>query len=223
MPSASASAAVAICTPASNWLTIFTVLPMPDRVAQAPDLAGDRVQHRLRGLGEGGLGPRPHYGHRAFAMRARPRRRTPAHPASTTPRLRRCDGPTSGARVFGRDRGAAQHHGAGRQPCHGSPRRPNSTSSVCAAFTTKTTTASQIGGQRVRRGPRLCRPRPRIRRALAAARGSQPDTAYGPCAQQVERQRPCPSNPSPITPTFMLFIPRLALSLTAGGGTARRR
>src|SRR3978361_2116888 len=29
MPSASASAAVAMCTPASNWFTILTVLPTP--------------------------------------------------------------------------------------------------------------------------------------------------------------------------------------------------
>ena len=29
MPRARASAAVAICTPASNWFTIFTVLPTP--------------------------------------------------------------------------------------------------------------------------------------------------------------------------------------------------
>ena len=31
MPSASASAAVAMCTPARSWFTIFTVLPIPAR------------------------------------------------------------------------------------------------------------------------------------------------------------------------------------------------
>jgi hypothetical protein len=64
MPRAMASQAAAMCTPASSWLTIFTVAAGAGAVAQAVDLAGHGIQQPA--CGGKGLGPaRGHHRHLA--------------------------------------------------------------------------------------------------------------------------------------------------------------
>ncbi len=80
------------------------------------------------------------------------------------------------------------------QPC-----APNSTSSVCAAFTTNTTTASRSAGNSSGRATAL--PPSAANAARAASRGSQPTTAC-PSRHRFSAA-PMPIVPKPITATFI--------------------
>ena len=141
MPSASASAATAICTPASNWLTIFTVLPMPAASPRRQTL--DAIASSTGAARSNAAGaPEPITVMLPPSAPARPPETgassisSPAS-ASRASRLRATSGATVVEQITTAPCGSSF-----TQPCG-----PNSTSCSCAAFTTRTSTASRSRGR----------------------------------------------------------------------------
>jgi hypothetical protein len=83
------------------------------------------------------------------------------------------------------------------------PFAPNSTSSVCAAFTTNTTTACTSVGRSAGRSTAL--PPSAANAARTASRGSQPNTVCS--ARSKLSAAPMPIEPKPITATFISRCP----------------
>ena len=137
MPSAIASAAAAMCTPASSWLIdLHLAAGRHGRPADRPCRPSRRARRR-RGVGLGP--PRRHHGHLAGGGlgRAAGDRRIEVQQAALVQPLLQRDRPI---RVDRR----THHEDAARASSPApQPPSPNSTLSVCAALTTTLTTTSQ--------------------------------------------------------------------------------
>ena len=107
IPSAIASAAAAMCTPASSWLIILTVEPWPGAVAQPVEFRRDRVEQRSASL-EGRRRTGCHDGElplRGFLDAARDR-------CVDVQQSRRFDSPSQVCREGRRDSGTRDDHRA---------------------------------------------------------------------------------------------------------------
>ena len=195
MPSAIASAAAAMCTPASSWLIIFTLSPCRARRPGGRP-SRDGVEHRLA-CGKGLGGP-------AAIIVISPVAALAAPPETGASIIRMPRSASRGAQalgVVGWHRDAHDEHAARRIAA---PRRcsPNSTVSVCSAFTTSTMTTSQAPPSSA--GPAQATAPASTSDCTTSGRTSH--TRTGKPARSRDFATPPPIEPSPITPTLGLFM-----------------
>ena len=194
-----------MCTPASSWLTIFTVLPTP---AASPSRHTLLAIASSTGWALANASSEPD----AITVIVPPRAPT-APPETGASSISRPASVSFASSVRAASGATVVQHSTtapgvrrARQPAS-----PNSTSFAWAALTTNTTRASSPSGRSAAAATAV--PPAAVSSARPASRNSQPDTSWPACTRL--SAAPIPIEPRPITPTRMVF------SLVSGAGCPR--